>query len=232
MGKLVVLALAAAFYPTLLAVVLFALTRPQPVRILAAFFVGGALTSVSVGLILLVVLEQSGAITESNHSVSPIVDIVAGLVSLGLAFALATGRDEPLRRRRQMRKEAKDAEREEDPRDPWTKRLLARDSAKLAFGLGIVLDLPSVWYLAALNQIAQSDYSTAGEVLLVLGFNVVMFALVEIPLAMFLLAPERAAAGVQRLNDVLHGHARQLATGVAGVVGVYLLANGIAGLVS
>ncbi len=228
LGKLLILALGAAFYPTLLAVVLFVLTRPNPVRLLAAFLVGAALTSISVGLVILYALNTSGAITESNHSVSPVIDLVAGALSLILAFLVATGRDAPIRARRRARKEAKRSDRERA--DPWTKRLLSRGSTRLAFALGVVLDLPSVWYLTALNQIAKSDYSTGVDVLLIVGFNAVMFALVEIPLVLYLVAPDRAAARVAQLNDSLRGHGRQIGVGVAGIVGVYLVANGLAGL--
>ena len=97
----------------------------------------------------------------------------------------------------------------------------------MALGLGIVLDLPSVWYLAALNEIAKSGYATTVEVALVLAFNVVMFALVEIPLLMFLLNPDRARARVERLNAALRDHARQLAVTVASLVGGYLMLSGL-----
>jgi Sap, sulfolipid-1-addressing protein len=229
-ARIVILALGAAFYPTLLAVVLFMLTRPNPVRLLSAFLVGAALISVSIGLVILFVVESSGAITANNHSISPVIDLVAGALSLLIAFLVATERDVPIRERRQARKEAKRGD--AGPGDPWTERMLARGSTRLAFALGIVLDLPSVWYLAALNQIAKSDYSTAVEVVLVLGFNVVMFSLLEIPLVLYLVAPERAEAIVARLNDSLRGHSRQIAVAVALTVGAYLVANGIAGLLS
>jgi hypothetical protein len=215
MAKLSALALAAAFYPTLLAVVLFALTRPNPVRLLGAFYVGGLLTSVTIGLLVLFVAEGTGAVTQDSHSVSPWVDLVAGLFSLGLAFAIAQGRDESLRERRRRRKEAKAEGRvDEEPRDPWTSRLLARDSMGIALGLGII-------------QIAKSGYATTVEILLVLAFNVVMFALVEIPLLMFLFSPERARARVERLNAALRDHARQLAVTVAGLIGAYLTLSGL-----
>lgn len=228
MGKLAALALAAAFYPTLLAVVLFALTRPNPVRLLGAFYVGGLVTSVTIGLLVLFVAEGTGAVTQNSHSISPWVDLAVGLLSLALAFSIATGRDEPLRERRRRRKEAKaESKAEEEKRDPWTTRLLARDSMGIALGLGIVLDLPSVWYLAALNEIAKSGHATTVEIVLVLGFNVVMFALVEIPLLMFLLNPERAKARVERLNAALRDHARQLAITVATLIGGYLTLSGL-----
>jgi Sap, sulfolipid-1-addressing protein len=232
MGNLIPLALAAAFYPTLLAVVVIILTRPNPARLLAAFLIGGMLTSVLVGLIVLAIIETSGAVgSDSSHSISPAIDIVAGSISLAIAFLVGTGRPLPFANRRARRKAAKaDATAQDEAKDPWTQRILGRDSLGLAFGLGIVLDLPSVWYLAALKDIAHAENSTADDIALVLLFNVIMFALIEIPLVFYLVAPERAAARVARFDSWARSHLRQIGATVAAVIGVYLLINGIAGL--
>jgi hypothetical protein len=232
MGNLIPLALAAAFYPTLLAVVVIILTRPNPARLLAAFLIGGMLTSVAVGLIVLAIIESSGAVgSNSSHSISPTIDIIVGLLSLALAFLIATGRPLPFAERRAARKAGKaESEAEGEAKDPWTQRILKRDSLGLAFGLGIILDLPSVWYLAALKDIAHADNSTAHDVALVVLFNVIMFALIEIPLVFYVLAPERAAARVARFDSWARGHLRQIGATVAAVIGAYLLINGIAGL--
>ena len=40
-----------------------------------------------------------------------------------------------------------------------TQRVLTRDSSWLVFVLGIVLNLPGVWYLIALKDIGLSEYS-------------------------------------------------------------------------
>jgi hypothetical protein len=228
MGKLIVLALAAAFYPTLLAVVILILTRPQPVRLLTSFYVGAMITSGTVGLVILFALEGSGVIDSSPHGVSPAIDLAVGAVGLLVAVGLARGYDRSLaERRRAKRRTAVDGE-----RDPWTARLLGRDSAAIAFGLGVVLDLPSVWYLAALKQIDEGNHGVAGDVLLVLAFNLVMFLLVEVPLAFYLVAPERAQTIVARLDSALKSHGRRLGITVAGLVGAYLFVDGLTGLLS
>jgi hypothetical protein len=229
MGKLTALALAAAFYPTLLAIVILILTRPHPVRLLTAFYVGAMITSFTVGLAILFALEGSGAIDSSPHGVSPTIDLVAGILCLLVALGLARRYDRRLAERRRARKPDSA---EEEARDPWTARMLGRDSLSIAFGLGIVLDLPSVWYLAALKQIDAGDHGVAADVLLVLAFNLVMFLLVEIPLAYYLLAPERAQALVGRIDSALKTHARQLGIAVAAIVGAYLFVDGLTGLLS
>jgi hypothetical protein len=212
--------------------VILILTRPQPVRLLAAFLVGGMATSVIVGLIVLTAIDGSGAVEGSTgKSVSPAIDIVVGLLSLALAFAVATGRDLPFADRRAARKQAKAAAAADaESKDPWTQRILTRDSLWLAFGLGIVLDLPSVWYLAALKDIAEGSHPQGTEIALILVFNLIMFALIEIPLVCYLIAPERSAAAVARFDAWAHGHMRQIGASVAAVLGAYLLLSGIADL--
>ena len=228
MGKLILLALAAAFYPTLLAIVILILTRPQPVRLLTAFYVGAVITSVGVGLAILFALEGSGVIDSSPHGVSPAIDLVVGLLGLLMAFGLARGYDRRFAERRRAKRTAAG----DDQRDPWTTRMLGKDSLWIAFGLGIVLDLPSVWYLAALKEIDANNYGVATDVLLVLLFNFLMFLLVEVPLAFYLVAPERAQSMVARLDSALKSHGRQLGIFVAAIVGAYLFVDGLAGLLS
>jgi hypothetical protein len=213
--------------------VIIILTRPHPVRLLAAFLIGGMATSIVAGFILLKAIDGSGIATGSTgRSVGPGIDIVVGLASLALAFAVATGRDLPLAGRRAARKQRHAAAKAgKEPKDPWTQRILGHDSLWLAFALGVVLDLPSVWYLAALKDIAQADHAVPLELGLILTFNLIMFALIEIPLVFYLLAPERSAAAVAGFSSWGHSHARQIGASVAGVVGAYLLVSGIIDLV-
>ena len=44
-----------------------------------------------------------------------------------------------------------------------TQRVLTRDSSWLVFVLGIVLNLPGVWYLIALKDIGLSDYTDSSQ---------------------------------------------------------------------
>ena len=230
MGNLVPLALAAAFYPTTLAVVVIIFTRPNPARLLGAFLIGGLTTSVLVGLGVLALIKGSGVVGgSSSHSISPTIDVIAGLLSLSLAFLVATGRPLPFAGRRAERKSAK-ANATAEPKDPWSKRMLERDSLAVAFGLGILIDLPSVWYLAALKDIAeawsldgrrrrsgaalQRDHVRPGR-----------------GPTRLLSAGARAGRGSGgALRQWSRSHLRQIGAVVATVIGAYLLINGIVGL--
>jgi hypothetical protein len=223
MASVVLLALAAAFYPTLLAIVLVVLGRPRPARLLVAYLIGGLIVSIAAGCVVVFALKGAGVGSGSKKTLSPAVDIAAGAVSLLLALLLVSGRDP----RPDRLKKSRDAE---PGHDSWTRRAVGRDSLKMAFVLGLVLDLPSVWYLVALKDIAVDHHSAAVRLGAILVFNVIMFALVEIPLIAYLLYPERARAAVGRLNAWLHGHVRQIAEALAGGIGAYLVVKGVAAL--
>jgi hypothetical protein len=230
MANVFALALAAAVYPTLLAGVIVILARPSPTRQLAAFLLGGMTFSVAVGLGLLFALKGSKLTTTSHKPTSVAIDLVAGAASLAAAFVLLTRRDVALRERRELRHERRRGGSAEpgatEPSTPWTKRTLERGSLPLAFAIGVLLNVPGVWYLAALKDISAGNHSVPVEVLLVLGFNVVMFGLIEVPLVCFLVAPERARELVRRFDVALHEHARQIGIAVATLVGAYLLVKG------
>lgn len=225
MGEVFLLALAAAIYPTLLAGVAIMLGRPNPLGQLAGFLVGGMAFSIGVGLLILFGLKGSGAVHTTKQPTSIGIDVVVGLISLGVAYVLLTDRDLPLRERRARRKERQLADADEHV--SWTKRALATGSMPLAIAIGMVLNVPGVWYLAALKDIAASGSSTTGSVLLLIAFNVVMFMLVEIPLVAYALEPERSRELVARFNVAARVHGRTIAVVVCICVGVYLLVRGL-----
>jgi hypothetical protein len=224
MGDVFLLAVAAAFYPTLLAIVILILSRPRPVRLLAAYLAGGMIVSVGIGCLIVFGLEGAGP--PRKRTADPIVDIVAGAVSILVAWMLVKGRDPRPRRLRDRQEQARAAGRHES----WTSRAVSHDSPAVAFALGIVLDLPSVWYLVALKDIAEGNRGTAVDFLLILAFNLIMFVLIEVPLVAYLVAPERATVLVHGFNAWLHAHARHIAVAIAGGVGLYLLVRGVLAL--
>jgi Sap, sulfolipid-1-addressing protein len=88
---LVLLALAASVYPTLLAGVILILAHPRPLRMLFGFLAGGLTISVIAGIAIVRALESSGAVDTAHRSTKPIVSIVAGAVSLVLAWGIWSG---------------------------------------------------------------------------------------------------------------------------------------------
>jgi hypothetical protein len=225
MADVLVLALAAAVYPTLLAGVVVILTLPRPQRALAAFLLGGMAMSVSAGLVILLVLDGIDANGRARHTVAPAVHITVGLLSLAVATVLwrrvrsspmtGTGRDLP----------------DGEVTPSRLQRALKRDSAIVVFAAGVVLNLPGAWYLAALNEISDAHDDPLTDVLLVVAFNAIMFVLVEIPLVGYVVAPERTAQRVRAFDAWLRTYSRQLAAAIAAAIGVYLVAKGVAAAV-
>ena len=91
-------------------------------------------------------------------------------------------------------------------------------------------NLPGVSYLEALTEIAKADASTGSALLQLLLFNVIMFALVELPIVAYIVEPQRAADLVKRGSDWGHAHSRKIAIAVATAVGVWLIVKGLISL--
>lgn len=222
MGSIILLALAAAVYPTLLAAVIVLLARDRPARLLAAFLAGGILISITAGLIIVFALD--GTVSTSNQkAASPTVDLVAGILSLVLAVVLWKRE----RGRRGPRREAP-AKNKDGP--SWTQRTLGKGSVWVAFGAGLILNLPGIWYLDALKDIAEANEGTATTILWILVFIVIMFALAELPLIGYAVDPDGTRVRVQRLQAWLSANGMIVARWVATLIGVYLTITGIAGL--
>jgi len=232
--SLLVLAFEAALYPTLLAAVVILLSTERPVRLIAAYLAGGMTISVGLGVVIVLALDGSSALSNGSGSVlSWTADLAVGGLALLAAVALATHADERWRARRRARLEAagRAAPRDEAVEakgEPWTQRLLARGSVPLVFVAALFVNVPGAAYLIALKDIAAGDHSTAGAFALILLFNLIMFLLAEIPLVGLLVAPDRTGALVDDMNRWLRDHSRQLASGICLVLGVYLVVRGLA----
>ena len=72
--------------------------------------------------------------------------------------------------------------------------------------------------------------STPTDVLAILGFNVIMFAFIELPLIGFLLAPDRTRSLTEKFNGWMTDHRRTLVTTVAAAGGTYLVISGLSDL--
>lgn len=223
---LVLLALAAAVYPTLLAGVILILAQPRPLRMLFGFLAGGYIISMIAGIAIIRALESSGAVSTSHHSTRPIVSIVAGALSLGVAWGIWSGAINRGLSKRRRRRPAPEVQK----KPSMASRALSRGSIAMAFVAGTILNLPGVWYLDALTEIAKAMPSTVSALVQLLVFNVIMFALVEIPIVAYVVNPQGAAGLVERASKWGHEHSREVAIAVATIVGVWLIAKGIIAL--
>ncbi len=230
MDSVIGLALYAAIYPTLFAAVTVMLLTPSPRRLMVGYVLGAYTISLTLGLLIVFPLDDSSAVDTSKHSVSPAMQIGFGLILLLVAFVLKTGRDKPVAERRKQRKEAK--RKGAEAKEPWTQRTLGGGSARLAFAVGVALSLPSVSYLLALQKIHDLGYSTAGVVAVVVGFNVIMFLLIELPLLGYLISPEWTKKAVDRFRAWLGRSGRRAAVFAFTAFGGIALLLGTIGFLS
>jgi Sap, sulfolipid-1-addressing protein len=225
--QLLVLALDAALYPTLLAAVVILLSQPRRRALLTAYLAGGFTISIGLGLGIVALLEGSGALHNSRSGPSWVMDVTVGGLALLLAVALATRADARFTERRRIRHPAKPVDPDEEKKEPMSQRLLARGSTPIVFLAALAVNLPGASYLVALKDIAAAHHSTGTDIVLVVAFNLVMFLLAEIPLLGLIFAPERTVRLVHRVNDWFSVNGRQIAIALCSVLGVFLITRGI-----
>ena len=220
------LALLAACYPTLLAAVTVMLLLANPKRLLFGYLLGAYTTSITVGLVI--VFSVQGSSSTSKHTISPAQDLAVGLILLGVALVLGSGRDEPLRRRRRERREER--RKAGESRDPWSQRMLGKGSARITYAVGVLLSFPGVTYLAALNRMAALNAGAPATVLLVVCFCLIQLLLLELPLLGYAFAPERTQQAVAQFRAWLGRSGRRIGIIGAAALGTALVARGLLGL--
>ncbi len=215
--EIFLLAVGSMFWPALLAVDVVAFKTPKPVRLLGGFLVGGLVATVAVGCAIVFSLEDTSLVTRSRHTTDAAVAIVVGAAALVLAFVI---------RRSDQRRRA-----QPEPPEPQTSSRvdrLADHGVVLAFVTGLVLNVfPGVLPFIALKDIGELGYSTAGTIVVIVGFYLVMFTPVEAPLVAFLVAPERTAQTVDSFNVWLARNLRRLAWWALAIFGAYEIVRGV-----
>jgi hypothetical protein len=228
MADIFLLSLVAAANATLLAAVTVMLFLPSPKRLLLGYLAGAMLTSLSIGFVVVFALDDPGATGTARNALAPSMDVTLGLLFLLVAYVLRGGHDERVRARRA----AKKAPQPEEKKPSRVEELLGRGSARITFALGVVLTLPGVSYLVALHDLDNLNYATVPTILVIIGFNLMLLILLEVPLLGYYLAPERTVVEVQRFRAWLSRSGRRMAIyGFAGL-GTLLVIRGVIGFLS
>lgn len=213
---LLVMAGAVSLEPFRIGMTLLLLNRPRPALQLLVFLAGGFAMGITVGVIVLFVLRPA---VGSAHFTLPRVQIVVGAVVLVNAALVATGLLGKARADRRVGAIETRARQFLDGRSLWT--------AGVA-GLGIAL--PSVDYVAALALIVASGAAATIQLGALMMFNVVAFALVEVPLLCYLVAPQRTRTALGALYDWVRSRGRRGVAVLLAALGCVLLGAGFAGL--
>jgi hypothetical protein len=209
------MALAVSVEPFRIGMTVLMLNRPRPALQLLAFLSGGFAMGTTVGLVVLFVFRRR--LLGSTYFTLPKVQILTGFLVLLVAVIVAV--TVPGRLGLRPARLATPAQ-----------RLLSGHSLTVAGIAGLGIALPSVDYLAALAVILASGAPALTQVAVLLMFNVVAFALVEIPLLAFLLAPKATVMSVVALHNWIRSRRRLEVAILLAAVGCVFLVVGMAGL--
>lgn len=225
MGDVLLLAFAASFNPTLLAATTLMLLLDRPARLMLGYLLGASLTSLTLGLVIVFSLSDSSTAKTTQHTLSPAVDIALGVIALAIAWVIWRGHAARMRERRRARRAAKP-----DKGPPRWQRELSKGSPRTTFVVGALLTLPGASYLAGLNEIHKQALSTPLTVLSVIGFNLIMLWLLEVPLVGFVVAPHWTPQAIERARAWVSRRAHTFAVRGFTAVGVLLVGKGLVGL--
>ena len=209
------MAFAVSVEPFRIGMTVLVLNRPRPALQLLAFLSGGFAMGTTVGLVVLFVFRRR--LLGSTYFTLSKVQILTGFLALLVAVVVAVA--VPGRLGLRPARLATPAQ-----------RLLKGHSLSVAGIAGLGIALPSVDYLAALAVILASGAPALTQVAVLLMFNVVAFALVEIPLPAFLLAPKATVMSVVALHNRIRSRRRLEVAILLAAAGCVFIAVGMAGL--
>jgi hypothetical protein len=148
------------------------------------------------------------------------LNIALGVLLLLLVFVVATGRD---RRRRAWSERRHAGAHDKTPR--W-RRQLSKGTARDTFVVGVLLSFPGASYIAGMALLHKQQLAAPWAVLAVLGFNVVMLALLEIPLLGYLIKPDATAAAVSNFSGWLARRGGRIALIIGATLAIILIVRG------
>jgi Sap, sulfolipid-1-addressing protein len=218
------LAFIAALNPKLLAVDLLLIENRRPRAMFLCVLLGGLTVALTVGLLDVLVFHADAI--NAQKTVSAGVDLAIGLLLLAAGGLVATGRLHG--RRKAVPAGAGQPEKpEREKKDGWAQRVLAEPRLGLAMLVGALIGIPGAAYLSALHNLVTSKSSTATQVVAVVVFVLIEFALIIIPFVFLELRPEATKAALKHAQDWLLAHARQLMACTALILGAYLAVSGL-----
>jgi Sap-like sulfolipid-1-addressing protein len=212
------LAVVAAFYPPAILIAALYLASVRPGKTTALFVIGGAVIVTLVGTAVLLAIRDAGLSQHSQQHTRYGLRLALGVVALVAAVLIYRRKPKP-----------------PDPAKPKKPSLIDRLSSepkpRTAFIVGILMFGPSVTFIAAVQVVATAKASVAATIAALAMVIVITLAFAWIPLVAYLVAPEFTTSKLRAFEGWLRQHGKQVLVGAVGLIGVLLVAQGIAGLV-
>jgi MFS family permease len=215
------LALLAAISPPAVLIAALYLGSPRPGRTTAFFVAGGFVVVAVIGTIALIALRAGGISLPSHHQTRYGLRLGLGVIALIAAVFIYRHRPKPKAPESEIGKQKKPG--------PIT-RLTAHPTPLSAFVVGIFMFGPSVTFIASVQVVASSKADLSATVGAMAMIVVLTVAFAWLPLIAYLLAPARTTRVLKAFEGWLRRNRRYVLSGAVAVLGVVLVAQGIAGL--
>jgi hypothetical protein len=229
------LAVAVNFEPTRLGMITLLLTKPRPLRQLVTFLSCWLTMSASAGLLVLFVFHTG--FLKTGHNNGPKIQIVIGAAAVLVAALLASNLPLGTSRKPLVGATIGGPGSLSPSKPPALERLVSRagqvvktESLWFPSVTGVWLALPSPDYCAMLILIAASGAAPAAQVGALVTWLVVANAVAAIPLASYVIAPQRTRAWLSMLNDWIRARRRRDFAMLLAVVGAVMVGVGVSGL--
>jgi protein-S-isoprenylcysteine O-methyltransferase Ste14 len=209
------LALIASLYPVGLAALLLIFEASRPRARSAAFFIGAVACTFGIGLVVVLLLRAGGV-----HNPGQSTPRYGLRLAFGIGFLLAAWLV--------SRRPAKPKEKSDQP-----SRILGaigRAGLITVFAIGVLMYLPSPSYLSALDVVGSTKMSTPAAVVWVVIVVALVLITIEVPVALYWLAPEWTKGKLDVFRDWLDRNSRTMLIGVLLALGVWLTIESIVGL--
>jgi hypothetical protein len=203
-------ALAATVYPPAIAVLIYYLGAKSPKRLVLAYYFGAFAMTLVVGIVGISLLGDASINPKEHPNPSAGLDMVLGVLMLAAALLLA---------RRKPR-----------PKDETVPKRRSGGPGGAA-ALGVVMYLPSLFYLSAMKEVADANPGGVAIVLSALVLTLCVLLFIEIPIILFLLFPTRTDARLKQFDGWLHREGRKLLIWGFTIGGLFLVGQGISRIV-
>jgi hypothetical protein len=241
-----------ALDPLRLGLVAVLLSRRRPMQNLAAFWLGGMFAGIAFGLVVLIIFRDA-ALTAIENVVSAMSDVRSAVVildggglkiTLGVFFLMLLA-GLVARQRARQRVQVGISSGDGDgssvmvaQRPPnifarmaaFSQNMLERGGAWPAFVVGLGSATPPVECIMVLTIIMASGHAIETQLMAFVVFIVLVLALLELPLLMYLLMPRKTETVMLRLDGWLRAHRRRIFEISLAVTGVVLLVQGVGSL--
>jgi hypothetical protein len=222
-GQAAGLAVLAAVYPAAMLIAALYLSSERPGKTTVWFVVGGLLKVTAVGIVLLLVIRAGGLsrIGHSHHQVRYGLRLGLGVIAIIASVVLY--------RRRGPEPKPSDAAKAKKPN--LIQRMTAQPRPLAAFAVGAVIFGQSVTFIAAVQVVATANTSLADTIAAMAMIIVLTIAFAWLPLIAYLIAPAGTIRTLAAVDTWLKRHGKALLTAAIGIAGIFLVIQGITGLI-